>query len=123
MKPPQKLQRETFVEQMREFLRRNFNWFLAAGFALLLLQDIFGTHGVLAMRRTQQEAAKLEQAARESGADALICTEKDVFNLRDVTFSLFPVGFARIAMRVSESDNFWRMVLGIAEHRRVKTAS
>ena len=74
-------------------------------------------------RYTQQEAAKLEQAARESGADALICTEKDVFNLRDVTFSLFPVGFARIAMRVSESDNFWRMVLGIAEHRRVKTAS
>lgn len=61
MKPPQTNQRETFIEQMREFLRRNFNWFLAAGFALLLLQDIFGTHGVLAMRRTQQEAAKIRK--------------------------------------------------------------
>jgi cell division protein FtsB len=59
MKAPKMSERETFGEQMREFLRRNFNWFLAAGFALLLLQDIFGTHGVLAMRRTQQEATKI----------------------------------------------------------------
>jgi cell division protein FtsB len=61
MNPAEMNQRETFVQQMREFLRRNFNWFLAAGFALLLLQDIFGTHGVLAMRRTQQEAAKIRK--------------------------------------------------------------
>ena len=46
----------TFAEQLREFLRRNATWFLAAAFALLLLQDVFGTHGVLAMRRSQKEA-------------------------------------------------------------------
>jgi cell division protein FtsB len=50
-----------FVEQMGDFLRRNLNWFLAAGLALLLLQDIFGTHGVLAMRRTQQQAAEIRK--------------------------------------------------------------
>jgi cell division protein FtsB len=50
-----------FVEQMREFLHRNMNWFLAVGFALLLLQDIFGTHGVLAMRRTQLQAREVQQ--------------------------------------------------------------
>jgi cell division protein FtsB len=50
-----------FVEQMGDFLRRNLNWFLAAGLALLLLQDIFGTHGVLAMRRTQQQAAEIRR--------------------------------------------------------------
>jgi cell division protein FtsB len=50
-----------FGDQMREFLRRNLNWFLIAGFALLLLQDIFGTHGVLAMRRTQLQAKEVQQ--------------------------------------------------------------
>ncbi|MGC1596734.1 MAG: hypothetical protein WA774_15360, partial [Candidatus Acidiferrales bacterium] len=41
--------RETFTEQLGSFFRRNMNWFLVAGFALLLIQDVFGTHGVLAM--------------------------------------------------------------------------
>jgi len=59
MIPPGTNQRETFAEQMREFLRRNLNWFLAIGLALLFLQDIFGTHGVLAMRRTQQQAEQI----------------------------------------------------------------
>ncbi len=51
----------SFVAQLREFLRRNANWFLAAALSLLLLQDVFGTHGVLAMRRAQKEAATVKQ--------------------------------------------------------------
>jgi len=54
-------QRVTFVEQMREFLRRNMSLFLAAGLVLLMIQDVFGTHGVLAMRRAQKEAARVRQ--------------------------------------------------------------
>jgi cell division protein FtsB len=46
---------------MRDFFRRNLNWFLAIGLALLLLQDVFGTHGVIAMRRSQQEAAQVKK--------------------------------------------------------------
>lgn len=53
--------RESFTEQLGSFFRRNMNWFLVAGFALLLLQDIFGTHGVLAMHRSQVEARKIQQ--------------------------------------------------------------
>jgi cell division protein FtsB len=53
--------RQTFVEQLSAFLHRNLYWFLIAGFVLLLLQDIFGTHGVLAMRRSQAEARKIQQ--------------------------------------------------------------
>ncbi len=53
--------RESFTEQLRSFFRRNMNWFLVAGFALLLLQDIFGTHGVLAMHRSQVEARKIQE--------------------------------------------------------------
>ena len=51
----------SFAEQLREFLRRNATWFLAAGFTLLVLQDVFGTHGVMAMRHAQKEAASVQK--------------------------------------------------------------
>jgi cell division protein FtsB len=51
----------SFAEQLRDFLRRNANGFLAAALGLLLLQDVFGTHGVLAMRRAQKEATQVKQ--------------------------------------------------------------
>ena len=53
--------RVSFVEQMRGFLRRNVTWFLVAGLTLLVLQDIFGTHGVVAMRRSQEQAADIQK--------------------------------------------------------------
>jgi cell division protein FtsB len=63
--PPQKIEAtissQSFAEQLSAFFRRNLYWFLIAGFVLLLLQDIFGTHGVLAMRRSQAEARKIQQ--------------------------------------------------------------
>jgi len=51
----------SFASQIREFFRRNVNWFLAIALALLLLQDVFGTHGLIAMRRSQQEAAQVKK--------------------------------------------------------------
>jgi cell division protein FtsB len=51
----------TFTEQFAAFVRRNLMWFLVAGLTLLVLQDIFGTHGVLAMRRSQQQAADIQK--------------------------------------------------------------
>jgi cell division protein FtsB len=48
-----------FFEQLGQFFRRNMYLFLIIGFALLLLQDVFGTHGVLAMRQSQKEAAEI----------------------------------------------------------------
>lgn len=47
---------ESFAEQLRHFWRRNVMWLLLAGLGLLVLQDAFGVHGVLAMRRAQQQA-------------------------------------------------------------------
>jgi cell division protein FtsB len=52
---------ETFTEQLRKFWRRNLTWFLLAALALLILQDVFGTHGVMAMRRAQQEATREQE--------------------------------------------------------------
>jgi cell division protein FtsB len=51
----------SFAAQLRDFLRRNLTWFLAIALALLVLQDVFGTHGVVAMRRSQMEAADIRK--------------------------------------------------------------
>jgi cell division protein FtsB len=50
-----------FFEQLGQFFHRNMYSFLIVGFALLLLQDTFGTHGVLAMRRSQKEAQEIKK--------------------------------------------------------------
>jgi cell division protein FtsB len=50
----------SFTEQLRQFCRRNASWFLALAFTALLLQDVFGTHGVVAMRHAQKEAASVQ---------------------------------------------------------------
>jgi cell division protein FtsB len=51
----------SFAEQMREFLRAHMNWLLAAALTLLLLQDVFGAHGLIAMRRSMSEASQVEK--------------------------------------------------------------
>jgi cell division protein FtsB len=52
---------QSFSEQLSQFWRRNLMWILLVGFTLLILQDVFGTHGVLAMRRAQREATREQQ--------------------------------------------------------------
>jgi cell division protein FtsB len=54
-------ERVGFFEQLGQFFHRNMYSFLILGFALLLLQDTFGTHGVLAMRRSQKEAEEIRK--------------------------------------------------------------
>jgi cell division protein FtsB len=50
-----------FFEQLGQFFRRNMYLFLIVGFALLLLQDVFGTHGVLAMRQSEKQAEDIRK--------------------------------------------------------------
>ena len=54
---------------------------------------------------TAREGAELEQATASCGADALLCTEKDVWNLRDVRFAALPVYCCRISFELP--DGFW----------------
>lgn len=55
----------TFMQQLGTFLRRNMSILLVAALVLLLVQDVFGTHGVLAMRRAEKEAAKVKQEIKQ----------------------------------------------------------
>jgi cell division protein FtsB len=50
-----------FLKSCREFARRNLSILLGVGLLLLLVQDVVGTHGVLAMRRSKQEAADIQK--------------------------------------------------------------
>ena len=60
---------QSFVEQLRAFFRRNALWFLVAAFAWLLIQDIFGTHGVLAMHRSQVQLQKVQGEIKQLDDD------------------------------------------------------
>jgi cell division protein FtsB len=59
------------ADQMRDFFRRNLTWFLAIGLSLLLLQDVFGTHGLVAMRHSQQQAAATQKEIDQLNKDNL----------------------------------------------------
>lgn len=54
-----------FFEQLREFVRRNTIWLLVAGLVLLVLQDVLGTHGVLAMRHSVKQSADIQKQIQQ----------------------------------------------------------
>jgi len=65
-------------------------------------------------RYTQQDIAAIEVEARKAGASALICTEKDLFNLpRDGAPSM-DVRYCRISLRVDREAEFWSAILKAA---------
>jgi tetraacyldisaccharide 4'-kinase len=64
---------------------------------------------------TEREVADLERAAAGCGADALLCTEKDVWNLRHVPLVGMPVYCCRISLQLPEG---FREALADAIRRR-----
>ncbi|HXR10458.1 MAG TPA: tetraacyldisaccharide 4'-kinase [Candidatus Acidoferrales bacterium] len=73
------------------------------GFQVVQQRSFFDHHAY-----TARDAAQLEQAASNCGADALLCTEKDVWNLRNIQFTTLPVYCCRISFALPES--FWSAV-------------
>lgn len=65
-------------------------------------------------RYGQREMDALVREARASGADALICTEKDVFNLSGVRAHGMDVFYCVIVLGVERADEFWRAVMAAA---------
>jgi tetraacyldisaccharide 4'-kinase len=51
-----------------------------------------------------REIADLELSAARCGADALLCTEKDVWNLRHVQFAAIPAYCCRISIELREEE-------------------
>ncbi len=61
---------------------------------------------------TKRDAEELERSAQECGADALLCTEKDVWNLRNIQFKTLPAYCCRISFAMP--DGFWSAVMDAA---------
>jgi tetraacyldisaccharide 4'-kinase len=104
----------------RDWRKARFLAFCGIGNATAFFEDLttwgfqviqhraFADHHVY----TAREAAELEQAAASCGADALLCTEKDVWNLRNVQFTTLPAYCCRISFDLP--DSFWGAVTDAA---------
>lgn len=64
------------------------------------------------------DGARLEAVARAAGADALLCTEKDVFNLTKARFDDLPVWHCRISLRLSDAGGFWKLMMETISRRQ-----
>lgn len=67
---------------------------------------------------TAQDLASLEMAARNAGADSLICTEKDIYDLPSGVAVRLPLYFCRIGMQFNDEDGLWQCILKRIESKR-----
>jgi tetraacyldisaccharide 4'-kinase len=65
-------------------------------------------------RYTQQNVDEIEAAARRVGAEGVICTEKDVYNLTGVRWYTNDVSYCRISLGIDREEDFWRTVVSMA---------
>ena len=61
-------------------------------------------------RYTPEDIQVIESEARRAGADALICTEKDFFNMANAQFPSFDVSYCRISLQMERGEEFWRAI-------------
>jgi tetraacyldisaccharide 4'-kinase len=71
---------------------------------------------------SQQDAEEIEKRALAAGAEALVCTEKDIFNLSGAKFSPLPVCYCRISLRISEEKRFLQEIMTAVERNKRKVA-
>jgi tetraacyldisaccharide 4'-kinase len=75
-------------------------------------------------RFTEADEEEILREAAAAGAAGLICTEKDLYNLRAIHYAQMPIFFCAISMHIDRADEFWRCILEVAvrgayrEHRK-----
>jgi tetraacyldisaccharide 4'-kinase len=69
-------------------------------------------------RYSAAEVASLEQAAVSAGAEAMICTEKDAYNLRDAPPVNLPIYACRIRLALLDPRSFWGAIIAAVSRNR-----
>jgi tetraacyldisaccharide 4'-kinase len=70
-------------------------------------------------RYTAEDIYVIETDASRTGAEALICTEKDTFNLANAQFQSFKVSYCRISLHIDRAEECWRAITsGIGSAQR-----
>ena len=67
-------------------------------------------------RFSKSDIAEIEKQARKLGATALICTEKDKFNLKEAPPSM-DLWICSISLHVDKADDFWQALMNKAQSR------
>ena len=112
--------------QMLDWHHRAFFAFCAIGNGTAFFEDLarwsIRTVGHLAFPDHHvfqaSDAQEIERHATEAGAEALICTEKDVFNFRNLRHSSLPVYYCQIRQELTDPEGFWKAVLNTVERKR-----
>lgn len=71
-------------------------------------------------RYTQAEIDTLAKQARAAGAEGLLCTEKDRFNLAAVASLPMETAYCQISMQVDRGDEFWKDVENVVVNARAE---
>ena len=80
----------------------------------VVAQQFFRDHH----RYTQADANQLAASARAAGAEGLLCTEKDRFNLGGIRLTALDVAYCRISLQVVRADEFWAALMAVATRER-----
>lgn len=67
---------------------------------------------------TRRDLDDLVLAARKAGADSLICTEKDIYDLPAAISIEVPLSFCRIGMQFDDEDGLWQCIVKQIESKR-----
>jgi tetraacyldisaccharide 4'-kinase len=72
-------------------------------------------------RYTPQDMKTIATEARAAGADALICTEKDIFNISSVPLDEVDLHYCRIFFHIAREAEFWREIWSAAAKSRARS--
>jgi tetraacyldisaccharide 4'-kinase len=73
-------------------------------------------------RYSREDLARLEEKANAAGADALICTEKDTYDLPSGVATRMPIFFCKIGLQFNDEEGLWRSILKVSESKKGKNA-
>ena len=72
---------------------------------------------------TEADLSDLESRALAAGADALLCTEKDIQDLTPLRTNRLPILFCKIALHFKDEDALWQTILEKLARSRSETKS
>ena len=67
---------------------------------------------------SREDVDRIVREASTARSSAMICTEKDIFNLENWVGRFECLLYARISMQIDRENEFWQSLVSIAEARR-----
>lgn len=68
---------------------------------------------------TQSDIDRLESKARAAGADVLICTEKDTYDLPARLVARMPIVFCKMALEFNDEEGLWQTIVNVIESKKL----